>query len=412
MTLNDHFSAPLSQLDKQMVRSIPEGGNWKNIPPQIPSKRLDQIRQSAAQGEGSRSTYYGRLSWDKPAYTISTYFNRPGNGCFIHPSADRLITVREAARLQSFPDHYRFSGSLRQRCVQVGNAVPPLLAYQIARCLPRGPVVDLFAGAGGMSLGFEWAGHRTVAALDHDKAAIETLRSNRPGFDGAVLCDLASSDSEAKSLERVRSLLAGRHLVGLVGGPPCQGFSSAGNCLADDPRNKLVSVLLEWTAHFNPHFVLLENVPAIMWRRHKGVLPQIHSEFSRLGYHSASVVAHAEAYGVPQLRRRVFVLAFRDPLLVAWPAPVFSVLAPAFPRFQPGMGLTANERRPVTVREAIGDLPLSDAPTLGDEVCYLSKALTDYQKWARGLVAVDDWVPQPAKVSAQPYIAPSLLGPT
>ena len=92
----------------RMVVAIPSGGNWKNIPLDVPSKRVEGIRLS-----GGRTTYYGRLRWDYPAYTIATYFNRPGNGCNIHPddaSANipqhRLISFREAARIQSFPDNF------------------------------------------------------------------------------------------------------------------------------------------------------------------------------------------------------------------------------------------------------------------------------------------------------------------
>src|SRR5688500_4174595 len=99
--IRDHIAGRLSDLDRAVVAHVPPGGNWRDLPPDFPSKRVEQIRRSAAAGEGSRSTYYGRLRPDRPSYTISTYFNRPGNGCFIHPEADRLITVREAARLQS-----------------------------------------------------------------------------------------------------------------------------------------------------------------------------------------------------------------------------------------------------------------------------------------------------------------------
>src|SRR3989337_428252 len=106
--ISDHYAARLSKLDLAMVEAIPAGGNWRDIPQTIISQRLKQMRVNSSNGGGSRSTYYGRLQWDRPAYTVSTYFNRPGNGCFIHPSVDRLITVREAARLQSFPDRYHF----------------------------------------------------------------------------------------------------------------------------------------------------------------------------------------------------------------------------------------------------------------------------------------------------------------
>ena len=102
----NHKAAKLSELDMMIVNSVPPGGNWKNIPLDVPSKRIEQIRDSYAQGKGSRSTYYGRLLPDMPAYTINTYFNRPGNGCHIHYEQDRVLSQREAARLQSFPDDF------------------------------------------------------------------------------------------------------------------------------------------------------------------------------------------------------------------------------------------------------------------------------------------------------------------
>ena len=126
--LYNHIAPKFSELEKQMVVHIPPGGNWSNIPESVPSKRLEQIRRNG----GGRTTYYGRLRWEKPSYTISTYFNRIGNGCHIHPEQDRLISIREAARLQSFPDNYRFTGSKGAIHKQIGNAVPPLLAYKIS----------------------------------------------------------------------------------------------------------------------------------------------------------------------------------------------------------------------------------------------------------------------------------------
>ena len=96
--LYNHISPTFSELEKKMVVCIPPGGNWKDIPENIPSQRLAQIRKS-----GGRTTYYGRLKKDAPSYTISTYFNRMGNGCFIHPSQDRLISIREGASFFNLP---------------------------------------------------------------------------------------------------------------------------------------------------------------------------------------------------------------------------------------------------------------------------------------------------------------------
>lgn len=75
---------------------------------------------------------YGRLDWKKPATTITTRFDTPSAGRYIHPSLDRTITPREAARIQSFPDDYIFYGSKSSICTQIGNAVPPQLAQFIA----------------------------------------------------------------------------------------------------------------------------------------------------------------------------------------------------------------------------------------------------------------------------------------
>ena len=122
--LYNHVCAKLSELDLEMVRSIPQGGNWQNIPLSVArkSERVMKIRKN-----GGRTTYYGRLNPNLPSYTVNTYFNRPGNGTFIHPHQARLISFREAARLQSFPDSYRFFGSNTSIYKQIGNAVPPLL---------------------------------------------------------------------------------------------------------------------------------------------------------------------------------------------------------------------------------------------------------------------------------------------
>ena len=75
------------------------------------------------------TTLYYRLAWDRPSYTITTYFTNVSSGPFVHPSQDRALTPREAARLQSFPDSYLFFDKMVPR--QIGNAVPPLLARAV-----------------------------------------------------------------------------------------------------------------------------------------------------------------------------------------------------------------------------------------------------------------------------------------
>jgi DNA (cytosine-5)-methyltransferase 1 len=123
----------MSALDQEFVRHIPQGGNYSNIPDSVATKRIMSFKAS-----GGRTTTYGRLHQDRPAYTINTYFNRPNVGANYHHREERLITVREAMRLQSFPDHFTpFYSNQRSLHQQIGNAVPPLMARAVAESLKR-----------------------------------------------------------------------------------------------------------------------------------------------------------------------------------------------------------------------------------------------------------------------------------
>jgi len=121
----------MSELDQAFVRHIPPGGNYMDIPDSLATGRILKFKAT-----GGRTTTYGRLHPDFPAYTINTYFNRPNVGANYHHGEERLITVREALRLQSFSDdfipHYSNQRSLH---MQIGNAVPPLMAQGIAESL-------------------------------------------------------------------------------------------------------------------------------------------------------------------------------------------------------------------------------------------------------------------------------------
>lgn len=128
-TVSEHFISKLSELDKYIISYVKPGGNYRDLPDDIPSKRVQKLKET-----GGRTTYYGRLVSEKASYTINTNFNRPNMGCNIHPIEDRLISVREALRLQSFPDDYVIVSTSKQgRNKIVGNAVPPLLAEVLAK---------------------------------------------------------------------------------------------------------------------------------------------------------------------------------------------------------------------------------------------------------------------------------------
>lgn len=129
--ISEHEWPTMSELDKYICHHVKPGGNYMDIPDDVNSARIKRLKR-----DGGHTTCYGRMSPDKPSYTINTYFNRPNVGCNIHYSQDRLITLREAMRLQTFPDDYQFVSSSKQgKNLIVGNAVPPLLAFKLAEQL-------------------------------------------------------------------------------------------------------------------------------------------------------------------------------------------------------------------------------------------------------------------------------------
>jgi len=365
----NHVTYSLSDLDMQMVKSVPQGGNWKNIPLSVPSKRLEQIRKS-----GGRTTLYGRLSWKKPSFTVTTYFNRPGNGTYIHPDQDRVISAREAARLQSFPDNFVFSGSKGSLCVQIGNAVPPLLAYFLGKKIKKqtntNNVVDLLCGAGGLSKGFEWAGFNVVAANDNYKAACETYRNNHP-HTKLIEGDITRKDIKQELFDAIKN----KKVDIIIGGPPCQGFSHAGKRLVDDPRNFLFKEFVEIVKKIRPKVVVLENVEGILTMNKGKSFESIKDSFRELGYRLDGRKLHAVRYGIPQKRKRVVMIGVLD-----------GDPEKCFPD-----EILQSEEQYMTVHDAISDLPKIGVNGGKDELKETITPNSNYQKFLAEIISIDDF---------------------
>lgn len=333
--LYNHITYPLSENDLKMVLAIPEGGNWKHIPLNVPSRRLEQIRKT-----GGRTTLYGRLSWAKPSYTITTYFNRPGNGAYIHPKDNRVISAREAARLQSFPDDYIFYGSKTSFCKQIGNAVPPLLAYSIAKKIKEYTgtknILDLFCGSGGLSKGFEWAGYNIIAANDNFKYACETYKNNHKKTI-LVEGDITKKDIKEKLYKSIKN----KEIDIIIGGPPCQGFSYAGKRITEDPRNFLFKEFVEVVKKIKPKVILIENVEGILTSNGGKTFESIKESFSELGYKMHGKKMLAVKFGVPQKRKRVVIIG----VLKGDPEKCYP------------QEIIIDENKYISVKNAIGNLP-------------------------------------------------------
>ena len=126
--ITSHWCSRLSEINKERLKHIPVGGSWRDIPYDLLPKGLQRARRS------DHTKRYGRLDPNELCSTVLTKCD-PHWGSFFHPSQPRTISVREAARIQSFPDRYQFTGSMTEQYEQVGNAVPPLLAKAVGECI-------------------------------------------------------------------------------------------------------------------------------------------------------------------------------------------------------------------------------------------------------------------------------------
>lgn len=127
-TVANHSSPKLGKLNVERMLHIPQGGSWRDIPHDLLPAGMQRAKRS------DHTKRYGRMTWDGLSCTVLTKCDVHW-GAYIHPEQDRAISVREAARLQAFPDWFEFQGSRTDQYVQVGNAVPPLLGKAIGETI-------------------------------------------------------------------------------------------------------------------------------------------------------------------------------------------------------------------------------------------------------------------------------------
>ncbi|MEK7994820.1 MAG: DNA (cytosine-5-)-methyltransferase [Planctomycetota bacterium] len=223
--------------------------------------------------------------------------------------------------------------------------------------------ISLFTGAGGLDYGFEAAGFQTTVALEIDERCCETLRQNRRW----PLIEHDISTVSTTDLLDLAKLGVGEADV-LIGGPPCQPFSKSGFWATgearrlNDPRATTIECYLRVLAEARPRAFLLENVEGLGFRGKDEGLQLIHSRLAAINvahgtnYRATIATLNAADFGVPQLRRRVFVIGFRDGSSFSFPKPTH-------------VDVTANEDAEdraayLTVWDAIHDLPETDDPSV------------------------------------------------
>ncbi len=163
--------------------------------------------------------------------------------------------------------------------------------------------VDLFCGAGGFSNGLEQAGGKCILGVDNNKAAIETFKYNHKNAKYYL------GDIEQLSEKELLELIGDNKIDAVVGGPPCQGFSTAGKGDINDPRNKLFHQFVRVVDIIKPKIIVFENVTGLVANKNKEVLNAIISSFESRGYTVGIDVFDSSEFGVASRRRRVIIIA-------------------------------------------------------------------------------------------------------
>ena len=154
--------------------------------------------------------------------------------------------------------------------------------------------IDLFSGCGGLSHGLEMAGHRCLLGVDANKEAISSFAANH--HEAAVYL----GDIKLLKEKKLKELLRGQKVDMVVGGPPCQGFSTVGRGEADDDRNQLFKEFVRIVKVTQPKVILFENVTGLVAKKNQHILKQIFTYFEKLGYNMDARVLSAEEFGVPE----------------------------------------------------------------------------------------------------------------
>jgi len=188
--------------------------------------------------------------------------------------------------------------------------------------------IDLFSGAGGFSLAAHQQGFNILAAVEFDQKAAETYQFNiveRLGAQTQVF-NQDINKVDVQSLMRFQGIKQGE-LDLLLGGPPCQGFSThrINDSGADDPRNQLLLRYFDFVAALMPKVFIVENVPGLLWKRHESYLNKFidlaHQHHYRI-VNDKPLIINARDYGLPQSRKRAFILAVRSDVCMKdlnWP---------------------------------------------------------------------------------------------
>ena len=240
-------------------------------------------------------------------------------------------------------------------------------------------LIDLFCGAGGLSLGFEMANFRIGLAIELEKNYYRAYRRNHSKT-LSLNKDITLLDCEEISDKYLKN----KEIVGIIGGPPCIGFSTVGNRRPDDPRNMLIFYFIQWVKYFKPKFFVMENVTGILSMGKGKVVEKIVAMYKEIGYNCKMEILLAADYGVPQLRQRVFFIGARGKS--EYSLKIYKTNKNN-PEMKSNLGKNALPSY-LTVQDALSDIlrikPLTKQRVESSTIEYNGLPLTQYQEYLRG----------------------------
>lgn len=223
--------------------------------------------------------------------------------------------------------------------------------------MKKNKILDLFCGVGGLSYGFEKQGYEVILGIDLWEDAIKTYNYNRKNKVGKCL------DIHELNEEFLKKLNKNGEIIGIVGGPPCQGFSTVGTRDINDPRNHLYKEYCRIVETIQPEFFVIENVRGMLTLGNGFFKEDIENRFGALGYKISNRILNAKNYGVPQSRERVFFIGLKN---IHFNFDDLDVLSE------------------ISTEEAIGDLPSLDGKSAEPEkYSYETLSMTPYQELMR-----------------------------
>ena len=194
--------------------------------------------------------------------------------------------------------------------------------------------IDLFSGAGGMSLGFDQAGFNNIFSVDIEPSFCETYKTNFPKH------NLIQKDISKLSNEEIKSLIGNQIIDVIIGGPPCQGFSMAGNIgrkFIDDSRNQLFREFARIVEIVQPSYFVMENVARLFTHNKGETKKEIIELFKKMNYNVDCKVVNTADFGIPQVRNRVLFIGNKISNNIVFP--------------------TKTIDKPISIKEAIDKLP-------------------------------------------------------